>query len=164
MYWVGPQFSNNGLYTIVNPNDSAVVELRVSSKYGCGKSISIKHTFYTKKNYPLVTGRDTTINTCSGSKMNYNLDATSNTGNTYTWTAQWVQGGVAGYNDCNANCGHDITDLLVNNGLTGQVKYTVQTSGSSGCSSIIFYVTVNVLQTPILTLFPHRNSVSIIFI
>ena len=100
--YTGPFYPKSGLYTIANPGDSAIVELRDSSKHGCGTVVSIKDTFYTRiKPQPLfsastyascnatcVTFTDTTLNPAlyAGWSWNFGDGATpqsSTTANTY---------------------------------------------------------------------------------
>ena len=111
---------------------------------------------------PYATGRDTTFSICSGTKLNYNLDSTSKSGNTYTWTSQFIPTGVGsvvtGFNNCFAACGHFIKDSLVGNGITGQVIYTVTPTGVNGCPGNPFYVYVNILPYPKITLTANPDT------
>ena len=109
---------------------------------------------------PYATGRDTAFSVCSGTKLNYNLDFTSKSGNTYIWSSQLISGSASGYNNCfTAGCGHFITDSLVGVGSQAQIIYTVTPTGPNGCAGSPFYVTVNILPYPIITLTASSDTI-----
>ena len=96
---------------------------------------------------PTATGRDTTFNICSGTRLNYNLAATSSINNIYQWNSICTVSSVIGYTNCTSSC-NNIIDLLTGDGTPGQVIYVVTPISANGCSGIPFQVIVNILPYP----------------
>ena len=158
---VSPKFPLQGLYTINNPNDSAIIELRVSSKFGCGNTVSIKHTFYTKRGFPIPQGRDTAYNVCSGTQLNYNPGTTSSpANNTYTWNSSVNASGgpVTGNYSCSGPC-KNITDVLISAGQQGEVDYVVTPTSANGCPGTPFTIRVTILPYPTVALFATSDTI-----
>ena len=88
----GTTFSTQGLYTINNPGDSAVVVLLDSSKYGCGIA-TVTHTFYTRiKPNPLFTA--STWSSCNTTNIVF-TDTTLNPGLYSGWHWDLGEGDTA---------------------------------------------------------------------
>ncbi|MEI6184057.1 MAG: PKD-like domain-containing protein [Bacteroidota bacterium] len=140
----------NGLTAFLTNVSTKIISFKAikTQPNGCPDTIYTRRIGVT----PYATGRDTTFSICSGTKLNFNLDSTSKSGNTYTWTSLSTSGTIFGYNNCYGGCGHFIKDSLVGNGAQGQVIYMVTPTGANGCAGNPFYVTVNILPYPIINL------------
>ncbi len=91
----GPKFSVNGLYTIANPGDVAVVELRDSSKRGCGNVLVLQHTFYTRiKPTPTFNTSTGLWTSCNPSDFTF-INTTVNPGLYDGWDWKFGEGDVA---------------------------------------------------------------------
>ena len=155
--WSDPSIFGNGLTAFLTNVATKTITFKAfkTQPNGCPDTIFTRKIGVT----PYATGRDTTFNVCSGTKLNYNLDSTSKSGNTYIWSANLISGTASGYNNCfTAACGHFIQDLLVGSGTQAQIIYTVTPTGTNGCAGNPFYVTVNILPYPIITLTANPDT------
>ena len=149
----GPYFLKTGLYTITNPGDSAIVELRDSSKHGCGTVVSIKDTFYTRiKPNPGFTA--STLTSCNTTTITFN-DTTNNAGLYQGFYWDFGEGDVA--NTYNPPAPGSYTY----NSVKGyDTLYFVKLTAWTAClhDSVTVTDTVRILATPRASFYASKYS------
>ena len=142
----GTKFSVNGLYTITNPGDFAVVELRDSSKRGCGNVVVLQHTFYTRvKPTPTFNTSTGLWTSCNASNFTF-INTTVNPGLYQGWHWNFGEGDTANTQNP-PQTSYPYTDLVGKDSV-----YNVCLSAWTACHDTVKYCKTITIQSK-----PHAS-------